>query len=116
MSRGGSPFAADREHLHHLLLDSGFSVTGVVAIISAATALIAGAAMLAAKAHVRGPAFTIAFLGLWLTYALASRSPERFVARVGGIARRWGLPRGRGEPRFEAADGWDETRSQQPPP
>jgi UDP-GlcNAc:undecaprenyl-phosphate GlcNAc-1-phosphate transferase len=41
-----SPFSADRDHLHHLLLDNGVSTAGAVLIVSMiviATAVLAGA-------------------------------------------------------------------------
>ncbi len=40
--KGGSPFAADRMHLHHRLLDMGLSVNQVVAIIFSLAFVISG--------------------------------------------------------------------------
>ena len=89
LRRGVSPFQADRDHLHHLLLDSGLTPTGVVSVIAALTLVIALAALLAAKAHVSGIVFTCAFIVLWAAYVLATRSRERFVGFCAkGIARR----------------------------
>ena len=46
LSAHRSPFSADRDHLHHLLLDNGVSAAGAVLIVSTivlATAFLAGA-------------------------------------------------------------------------
>lgn len=39
---GQSPFTADRQHLHYLLLDSGVTVSQVVAVLAAVTFLLGG--------------------------------------------------------------------------
>jgi UDP-N-acetylmuramyl pentapeptide phosphotransferase/UDP-N-acetylglucosamine-1-phosphate transferase len=44
--KGRSPFSADRTHLHHFLLDVGFSHTRTVMIIAVANALIIAIALL----------------------------------------------------------------------
>jgi UDP-GlcNAc:undecaprenyl-phosphate GlcNAc-1-phosphate transferase len=89
--RGESPFMADRDHFHHLLLDAGVPATGVVVIVFALTIAIGGLAILAAKAHVAGPWFTLAFLFLWLGYGIATRSRDDVVAFVRGWSQRLGL-------------------------
>jgi UDP-GlcNAc:undecaprenyl-phosphate/decaprenyl-phosphate GlcNAc-1-phosphate transferase len=81
---GASPFHGDRNHLHHLLLDAGFSASAVVAVVTGATLVIGVAALLAMKAHAPGLAFTAAFLGLWGAYFLLTRRRDRSVA---GLAR-----------------------------
>ena len=88
--RGVSPFHADRDHLHHLLLDSGFSATGVVGAITFATLVVGGAALLAAKGHVTGPVFIGAFLAMWASFVVVTRSRERFRQAV-GMGRSGGL-------------------------
>ena len=81
---GTSPFHGDRNHLHHLLLDAGFSASAVVAIFTGATLAIGVAALLAMKAHLPALAFTAAFVGLWGVYLLLTRRRDRSVA---GLAR-----------------------------
>lgn len=44
LRQGRSPFAADRDHVHHLLLDAGFSVNQTVAVLVLATLAIGGGA------------------------------------------------------------------------
>lgn len=46
MRKGGSPFAADRTHLHHLLLDAGYSHSQAVSILVTSNILIITIALL----------------------------------------------------------------------
>ncbi|MDB5572567.1 MAG: hypothetical protein JWN93_3750 [Hyphomicrobiales bacterium] len=41
---GGSPFRADRDHMHHLLLEAGFSPAATAMIVSGASLALAGTA------------------------------------------------------------------------
>jgi UDP-GlcNAc:undecaprenyl-phosphate/decaprenyl-phosphate GlcNAc-1-phosphate transferase len=93
---GASPFHGDRNHLHHLMLDAGFSASAVVALITGATFAIGVAALLAMKAHIPGLVFTAAFLALWGGYFLLSRRRERSVAGLARLAAR--LERLKGAP------------------
>jgi UDP-GlcNAc:undecaprenyl-phosphate GlcNAc-1-phosphate transferase len=79
---GVSPFLGDRNHLHHLLLDAGASVTGVVVIISTATFTIGLTAAIALKMHVPAPFFSLAFAGMWAVYFLTTGRRERSVAKL----------------------------------
>ena len=56
--RGGSPFAADTFHLHHLLIRAGFSVSEAIALICLSAAAGAGIGLLCHG--LRLPEFTIA--------------------------------------------------------
>jgi UDP-GlcNAc:undecaprenyl-phosphate GlcNAc-1-phosphate transferase len=42
LASGRSPFAADRQHLHHLMLDAGLNVCQVVSALSASSLLLGG--------------------------------------------------------------------------
>lgn len=46
MRKGGSPFAADRTHLHHLLLDAGYNHSQAVSILVTSNILIITVALL----------------------------------------------------------------------
>lgn len=64
MFRGKSPFHADRTHIHHLMLDAGFSRAEVVTLM-ATTSLVVG--LTAALLRLGGfptPMFPVLFLGL----------------------------------------------------
>jgi UDP-GlcNAc:undecaprenyl-phosphate/decaprenyl-phosphate GlcNAc-1-phosphate transferase len=67
LSRGQSPFAADREHLHHQLQDIGHSHAGAVYVFYHWTALVSTTLLLFFWVEV-GPVLMIA--GTWLIIAL----------------------------------------------
>jgi UDP-GlcNAc:undecaprenyl-phosphate GlcNAc-1-phosphate transferase len=95
--RGHSPFHADRNHLHHLFLDAGYSVTAIVVVIAGATFVIGLAAALALKAHAPAPLFTAAFLALLLGHFLFTHHRDRAVARLKALRQHLGLTRRRPE-------------------
>jgi UDP-GlcNAc:undecaprenyl-phosphate GlcNAc-1-phosphate transferase len=70
---GQSPFGADRNHLHHRLLDAGFSVTGVVAALTGSSLAIGFVAANARRAHVPEPIFPAIYLIAVVAYFLVSR-------------------------------------------
>lgn len=90
---GVSPFVGDRNHLHHLLLDAGVSPSGVVAVLTGATLLIGGAALLAMKGHALPLGFTIVFVSLWAAYFFATRRRDNSVAFLATLAGRLRLSR-----------------------
>ena len=95
ITAGRSPFSADRNHLHHLLADAGFSITGIIAVIltlSLAVGLLASLAMLA---RVIEPAFIAAFVVLLVIHYGLTANRERAVRRFGVLARLTGQRRAR---------------------
>ncbi|WP_257389233.1 MraY family glycosyltransferase [Tahibacter caeni] len=77
---GRSPFGADRNHLHHLLRDAGYTPQQIVGYCALA-ALTAGAAVLAWLEQTGAElAAVLAFFGLLLLHYLATRRRERAVA------------------------------------
>ncbi len=83
---GRSPFAADRQHLHHLLLDLGLATGRVCAILLAAATLAAAGGVLAwwlgVPEHWRFYAFLAAFA---LYYRLTTRLWTRRQAAAGSM-------------------------------
>lgn len=76
MAQYKSPFYADRQHMHYVLLDAGYSVSQVVmlmAVITLAYGLI-GLQML--KLDVSEFMQFCTFLGLWVGYLLALAQPS----------------------------------------
>lgn len=71
--RGRSPFAADREHIHHLLHAAGFSVRSTVLIIVAASLLFATIGLAGQWAGVPEWVMLVAFLLLFAIYYLSLR-------------------------------------------
>jgi UDP-GlcNAc:undecaprenyl-phosphate GlcNAc-1-phosphate transferase len=95
--QGRSPFAADRHHMHHMLLDAGFRASAVVAIIAGGSLVLGVAAALAVKLGVYRPLLVLAFLGLLAAWYAFSADYDRAVARLAG----W---RGQGAPRAPSED------------
>jgi UDP-GlcNAc:undecaprenyl-phosphate GlcNAc-1-phosphate transferase len=67
-----SPFHADRTHAHHLMLDGGFSVTGVVITLCVLSLSLGLGVALALRADVPQPVLLAVFAGL-----AASRARHR---------------------------------------
>lgn len=84
VSRGRSPFAADREHFHHVLLMAGFSPTATLGIMVAAAALMALIGILGQLAGVPEPVLFYGFLAVFVGYfymILRSWRVMRFLRR-----------------------------------
>jgi UDP-GlcNAc:undecaprenyl-phosphate GlcNAc-1-phosphate transferase len=82
-----SPFAADRTHIHHLLMDGGFSVTGVVLSLSALSLGVGLAAAFAMRADVPHPLFLLTYLMMTAGYFAFTRHPDRAAAAVRRLVR-----------------------------
>lgn len=82
-----SPFAADRNHLHHLLLDAGWSSTAAVLGIVALSFGLGLSAALALLAHLSPIWLVIAFGALTVGYYLASAKRARCVAFLRAAGR-----------------------------
>jgi UDP-GlcNAc:undecaprenyl-phosphate GlcNAc-1-phosphate transferase len=79
IQQGHSPFAADRNHLHHLLLDAGFtprSIAWGLMVVSLALGMTAGVVV---KEGVFRPVLVIAFLLLLWGYYRLTADRERAV-------------------------------------
>src|SRR5580704_7622903 len=68
-----SPFSADRDHMHHLLLDAGLSSTSVVVVLTGLTLTIGFVAANARRIHVPEPVFPLVYLAAAATYFFVSR-------------------------------------------
>lgn len=96
---GRSPFSADRNHLHHLLIDAGFSINGVIMVVVAESLLIGLLAACALLRHVSQPLFVVSFLGLLAAHFVATAHRPRALgiyarltklAAGAGFSRRFG--------------------------
>jgi UDP-GlcNAc:undecaprenyl-phosphate GlcNAc-1-phosphate transferase len=72
---GYSPFFADRNHMHHRLLDIGFSPSAVVTILVGLSLAIGLGAGLARLARLPEPAFPLIYLAAAAGYFYLSRRP-----------------------------------------
>jgi UDP-GlcNAc:undecaprenyl-phosphate GlcNAc-1-phosphate transferase len=87
LAKGRSPVHADREHVHHRLLDAGVSPGTVVLVLCLASVAIGLAASVAFRAGAPEPALVAAFLTLTGAYTWFTSSRSRvdaFLARVRG--------------------------------
>ena len=78
--RGQSPFRADREHMHHLMLDAGFTpaqLTTTLMVTNLSLGLLAAIALIA---KVPQAILVLAFVGLCLGYFWLTLRRERGVA------------------------------------
>lgn len=89
-----SPFAADRTHVHHLMLDAGFTPTGVVLALSFVSVTLGLGAALALLGNLPIPLFAPAFLVVTLAWWALSARPARAVALFAAIRRLVVGPRG----------------------
>lgn len=82
--RGAPVFGGDREHLHHRLLDVGFSPRQAVVFIYTVSAAFALASMLFLNPNVRGIAVVLTMVGLVLWFAVRHLRLHEFyeLARV----------------------------------
>lgn len=80
--RGVSPFKADRNHMHHLLLDAGYRPFMVVALMAGGSLALGIAAALAVKVGVYRPVLVGCFLMLLGSWYLFTRNRENAVARL----------------------------------
>lgn len=79
---GVSPFKADRNHMHHLLLDAGYTPTLVVLLMAGGSLLLGLGAALAVKLGVYRPLLVLVFLVLLVAWYVFSRKRELAVARL----------------------------------
>jgi len=77
MSQHKSPFHADRQHMHHVLLDAGYSTSQVVAVMAGVSLVYGLIGLQAQRAGVSEHLLLFAFLGLWVSYLLALAQPHR---------------------------------------
>lgn len=80
--QGRSPFSADRNHMHHLLLDAGIPPAGVAWVMIGLTAVLGGSALIALRAHTPQIVMVVVFLLLIAAYYVFSGDRERAVARI----------------------------------
>lgn len=84
LHQGKSPFHADQQHMHHVLLKAGYSVNQVVAIMAGFSLLYGVIGIAAERNGVPEVAMFVTFLGLWGAYVVGLKNPKGLQA----IARR----------------------------
>lgn len=76
---GSSPFRADRNHLHHLLMDAGYAPAQIVGRVTLVSLCVGAAAAVACKAHVPPSIMAIAFIAMSVMYFVVTVSRPRAV-------------------------------------
>lgn len=82
LHRGHSPFAADRQHLHHLMLEAGFTPGLVALTLMAAAVVLGGAAIVATNLAAPDWTLLIAFLALLSLHFVFMIDRDRAVAQL----------------------------------
>ncbi len=82
MRQGRSPFSADRNHMHHLLLDAGFTPTGIAIAMMIVSIGIGCTAALAVKYDVPRTWVVLAYFVLIAAYWLFSANRQRAVSQL----------------------------------
>jgi len=77
-----SPFHADQQHMHHVLLQAGYTVNQVVAIMSGFSFLCGALGIAAERSGVPEAAMFVVFLGLWGAYVVGLKNPAGLQAIV----------------------------------
>lgn len=85
--QGKSPFAADRHHMHHMLLDAGMRPTAVVLVLGGLSLLLGLGAAFAIKLGVYRPMLVLLFLVLLAGWYVFSRDYDLAVARLRRLVR-----------------------------
>lgn len=92
-SRRQSPFAADREHFHHLMLDAGFSVRGAFVLY---VLIATGTALFGIGLHYLGMSESLQFAMFVVLGALTARGMYEMPALLALLPESWRRDRDRG--------------------
>lgn len=80
LQEGRSPFAAGRDHIHHLMQDAGFGATRAAVWLTVFSLLCGLAAGVAMRLHVPHPLLLLAYLALCIGWYWLSRDRARAIA------------------------------------
>ncbi len=87
VSNRASPFAADRTHVHHLMLSAGYTPTGVVLALCFVSLTLGLGAALALLGDLPIPVFAPAFLAVTIAWWILSARPARAIAVFAAVRR-----------------------------
>ncbi len=80
LHQGKSPFHADQQHMHHVLLRAGYTVNQVVAIMAVSSCIYGVIGIAAEDRGVPEFALFVIFLGLWGAYFVGLKKPQWVLA------------------------------------
>ncbi len=87
LMRRQSPFRADREHMHHLMLDAGFTPAQLTMTLVVVNLLLGLSASVALYAKVPQPVLVLVFVGLCIGYFWLTMRRERTVTAFAALNR-----------------------------
>jgi UDP-GlcNAc:undecaprenyl-phosphate/decaprenyl-phosphate GlcNAc-1-phosphate transferase len=87
LAHGQSPFRADREHMHHLMLDAGFTPTQVTIALIGTNLLLGLLAAIALLEKVPQPLLVLVYIGICVGYFWLTLRRERAVAAFAFVRR-----------------------------
>jgi UDP-GlcNAc:undecaprenyl-phosphate GlcNAc-1-phosphate transferase len=87
LAHGQSPFRADRGHMHHLMLDAGFTPTQLTLTLTAINLALGFCAAIMLKLKLPQPLLVLVFIAVCLWYFRLTARRERAVAAFAGLGR-----------------------------
>ena len=90
LRKGMSPFSADRQHIHHLIMRAGFTSRQAFVLITVAAALLAGIGVLGEYlAFIPEWVMLVLFLMAFFLYGYCLKHAWRVARKIRRIKRRW---------------------------
>ena len=89
LSKGTSPFSADRQHIHHLIMRAGFSSRQAFMLITLAAALMAGIGVAGEYFHIAEWMMLALFLLAFSVYGYCIRHAWRVARKIKRMTRHW---------------------------
>ena len=80
LREGRSPFSADRNHIHHLMRDAGFTSSGLAWVLAAIALVLGLAIAVAMRLNISDPVLLGLFVVLCVSWFLASADRRRAVS------------------------------------
>ena len=90
LSQGRHPFDPDRRHMHHHVLDAGFTVAQATSIILCIGATLGAIGYLGLKGGVPAPVLGWGWIVLWLGHAVLVRYPAPFIRWLRALREMFG--------------------------
>ena len=87
LAKRRSPFSADRNHLHHLMIDAGFTPGQIVSGLTLASVVVGAAAAVAFHEGAPKPSFAIVFILLIGAYLAFTWNRRRAVEALSSLQR-----------------------------
>ncbi len=87
LKEGKHPFQPDRRHFHHHFIHAGFRVGQATMTILIWGAILGGIGFWGYKAGIPEPVLGWAWIGLWISHAVLTMKPDRFISAMSRVKR-----------------------------